>query len=203
MRNNLELLATDKLRSESLEEEFKVLQKQLTVEQEIKNTYELKIVKLEKSKKSIEERCLSAEKVLKALSADSFHENKENSRLNSSKQEIETALLHSRPSSRRQGLAPLDSNSRTSLPVNLSDSVTSASDLKAQLEAVTRERDAALAKLRSTRSSLASAAGKLSEQNKRKKEMERDIVQQLSKTHNVLRKTKTNLENVAGAGQNK
>ena len=79
----------------------------------------------------------------------------------------------------------------------------SSSDLKAQLEAVTRERDAALAKLKSTRSSLASAAGKLSEQNKRKKEMERDIVQQLSKTHNVLRKTKTNLENVAGAGQNK
>ena len=202
MRKNMELLASDKLRTESLEEEFNVLKEQLKVEQEMKTSLELKIEELEKSKKFIEERCLSAEKVLKALSADSFHENKENSGLNSSKQEVETALLHSRPSSRRQGLAPLDSNSRTSLPVNLGDSVTSACDLKTQLEAVTRERDAALAKLKSTRSSLASAAGKLSEQNKRKKEMERDIVQQLSKTHSVLRKTKTNLENVAGAGQN-
>jgi len=202
MRKNMDLLASDKLRTESLEEEFNILKEQLTVEQEMKITLELKIEKLEKSKKFIEERCLSAEKVLKALSADSFHENKENSGLNSSKQEVETALLHSRPSSRRQGLAPLDSNSRSSLPVNLVDSVTSACDLKTQLEAVTRERDAALAKLKTTRSSLASAAGKLSEQNKRKKEMERDIVQQLSKTHSVLRKTKTNLENVAGGGQN-
>ena len=48
--------------------------------------------------------------------------------------------------------------------------------------------------LRTTRSSLASAAEKLSLSNKRKKEMELEICQQLSKTHQVLRKTKTNLE---------
>merc|ERR1719460_470917 len=102
MRKNMELLASDKLRTESLEEEFNVLKEQLKVEQEMKTTLELKIEELEKSKKFFEERCLSAEKVLKALSADSFHENKENSGLNSSKQEVETALLHSRPSSRRQ-----------------------------------------------------------------------------------------------------
>ena len=200
MRKNIEILSTEKMRKESLEEEFTHIQKQLSAERDIKKKLEQKMDKLEKSKKLTEERCLSAEKVLKALSTDSFNENKENSVLSSSKQEVETALLHSRPSSRRQGLAPLDSNSRNSLPIILTEPA-SASDLKSQLEAVTLERDAALAKLKTTRSSLASAAGKLSEQNRRKKEMERNIVQQLNKTHNVLKKTKTNLENVTG--QNK
>ena len=54
-----------------------------------------------------------------------------------------------------------------SVLAELADCLVGRDEAKAQLEAVTRERDAALAKLKTTRSSLASAAGKLSEQNKR------------------------------------
>ena len=211
MRNNIEKLETEKLRKDSLEKEFNSLQRQLLKERDAQKSLSDKIDQLEKSKKLTEERCLSAEKVLKTLSAESFTEDKENtnlSKLSSSKHELEAALHNSRPASRlRQGLASIDNNantqgqaaaaSRSSLPVNLTSSSASEKDvtsLRKQLETVTLERDAALAKLRTTRSSLASAAEKLSLSNKRKKEMEREICQQLSKTHQVLRKTKTNLE---------
>ena len=69
-----------------------------------------------------------------------------------------------------------------------------------ELDGLRLERDAALAKLKSTRSHLASAAEKLSLSNKKKKEMEKELCQQLSKTHKVLRKTKTNLENFSNSG---
>ena len=200
MRNNIERLENEKLQKDSLEKEFNSLQKQLEEEKNLQKTLQEKVDKLEKSKKLTEDRCASAEKVLKALSAESFQENKENkqSKHNMSKHEVETALQMSRPGSRRQGLSSLDNNqTRSSLPVNLSHSGSSCcSHLKL-------ERDAALAKLNTTRSSLASAAQKLNQSNKRKKEMEKEICQQLSKTHQVLRKTKTNLENYSnnsGAG---
>ena len=205
MRNNIERLENEKLIKDSLEEEFNSLQKQLQQEKEIQKTLKEEVGKLEKSKKLTEDRCASAEKVLKTLSAESFQENKENngSKLNMSKHEVEAALQMSRPGSRRQGLSSLDNNqTRSSLPVNLSHPASCCSHL-AQLETVIMERDAALAKLNTTRSSLASAAQKLNQSNKRKKEMEKEICQQLSKTHQVLRKTKTNLENYSnnsGAG---
>merc|ERR1712058_215707 len=140
------------------------------------------------------------------MGENSFQENKENNSKYLSKHELETVLYNSRPSSRRQGLSNIDSNitNRSSLPVTLSSAgpanTTGCCSHLQQLESVTLERDAALAKLKTTRSSLVSAAGKLQQSNRRKKEMEKEICQQLSKTHQVLRKTKTNLENYSSNG---
>ena len=201
MRHNIEKLETEKLRKDALVEEYTALKKQLDHEQDTHRGLEMKIVQLEKSKKLTEERCASAEKVLQTLTADSYHENKENNdKFSLSKQEIETALQ--RPASRRQGLSSLDnnvSNNRSSLPVQLTPGHEQCCGHLKQLETVTIERDAALAKLKSTRSSLATAADKLSQSNRRKKQMEKEICHELSKTHQVLRKTKTNLENCGGA----
>merc|ERR1711892_918503 len=90
--------------------------------------------KLEKSKKLTEDRCHSAEKVLKTLSADSFSLDKENQKSNLSKLELETVLLHSRPSSRRQGLSSLDHNTSsaltTSIPINTPLCCTHMADLE-------------------------------------------------------------------------
>ena len=207
MRNNIEKLENEKLRKDSLEKEFNLIQKRLTTEIESHKSLHEKMEKLEKSKKQAEEKLTSAEKVLKALSTDSFQENKENdSKYNLSKHELETVLHNSRPPSRRQGLSNIDSNisNRISLPVTLASGVPAptadcCSHLQ-QLESVTLERDAALAKLKTTRSSLVSAAEKLNQSNRRKKEMEKEICQQLSKTHQVLRKTKNNLENYSSNG---
>merc|ERR1719250_35394 len=156
-----------------------------------------RIDKLEKSKKLTEERCHSAEEVLKSLSADSFYTDKENLKSNLSKLEMETVLQHSRPSSRRRGLSPIDPNACSALSISTSACCSHLADLNK----VKLERDAALAKLNSTRSSLASTAEKLSVSNKRKKQVEKAICQQLTKTHEVLRKTKTNLENVNGGNK--
>merc|ERR1712048_1113958 len=111
MRNNIERLENEKLQKDSLEKEFNSLQKQLEEEKNLQKTLQEKVDKLEKSKKLTEDRCASAEKVLKALSAESFQENKENqqSKHNMSKHEVETALQMSRPGSRRQGLSSLSS----------------------------------------------------------------------------------------------
>merc|ERR1719420_628042 len=78
MRNNIERLENEKLQKDSLEKEFNSLQKHLEEEKNLQKTLQEKVDKLEKSKKLTEDRCASAEKVLKALSAESFQENKEN-----------------------------------------------------------------------------------------------------------------------------
>merc|ERR1712130_631924 len=132
-----------------------------------------KIEKLKISTKLTEDRCNSAEK--------------ENQKSNLSKLEMEAVLQHSRPASRRQGLSSVDQNSSA---LCLSNSLC-CSHL-ADLKQVKLERDAALAKLNSTRSSLATTAEKLSASNKRKKQVEKAICKELTKTHEVLRKTKTN-----------
>jgi len=194
LRKSVQKLETEKLLKESLEIEFKNLQLTLQTEQEMTKSLNEKIDKLEKSKKLTEERCHSAEEVLKSLSADSFYTDKENQKSSLSKLEMETVLQHSRPSSRRRGLSPIDPNVCSALSISTPACCTHLADLNK----VKLERDAALAKLNSTRSSLASTAEKLSVSNKRKKQVEKAICQQLTKTHEVLRKTKTNLENVNG-----
>jgi len=201
MHKNIANLEEEKLIKDSLEIEFANIKQKLIQEKEGQATLKVKLTQVENSKKVAEERCASAEKILKTLTAESFYENKENREgldvgYNLSKHELETALQHSRPGSRRQGLASLDnmnnlSRARTSLPC--------CSHLS-ELDGLRLERDAALAKLKSTRSHLASAAEKLSLSNKKKKEMEKELCQQLSKTHKVLRKTKTNLENFSNGG---
>jgi len=198
LRNNVQKLETEKMLKESLEIEFKSLQKTLVAEQEVKRSLNDKIDKLEKSKKLTEDRCHSAEKVLKTLSADSFSVDKENQKSNLSKLELETVLLHSRPTSRRQGLSSLDHNTSSALTTSIPSTTPLCCTHWADLEQVKLERDAALSKLASTRSSLASTAEKLSVSNRRKKQVEKAICQQLTKTHEVLKKTKTNLENVSG-----
>jgi len=198
LRNNVQKLETEKMLKESLEIEFKNLKKTLELEKELQKGLNDKIGKLEKSKKLTEDRCLSAEKVLKTISADSFSVDKENQKSNLSKLEMETALLHSRPSSRRQGLSSLDHNTSSALTTSIPSTTPLCCSHWAELEQVKLERDAALAKLSSTRSSLATTAEKLSISNRRKKQVEKAICQQLTKTHEVLKKTKNNLENVGG-----
>merc|ERR1712183_373024 len=198
LRNNVQKLETEKMLKESLEIEFKNLKKTLELEKELQKGLNDKIGKLEKSKKLTEDRCLSAEKVLKTISADSFSVDKENQKSNLSKLEMETALLHSRPSSRRQGLSSLDHNTSSALTTSIPSTTLLCCSHWAELEQVKLERDAALAKLSSTRSSLATTAEKLSISNRRKKQVEKAICQQLTKTHEVLKKTKNNLENVGG-----
>ena len=209
MRKNNARLEEEKLIKEALEIEFADVKKQLIHEKD-------KLREVETSKKLTEERCASAERVLKTLSSESFDENKENcsrvaSGTNLSKHELETVLYNSRPSSRRQGLslglASHDNmnnltnsaglRDRASLPTQVSASCCTHLE---ELNGVKIERNAALAKLKSTRSQLASAAEKLSMSNKKKKEMERELCQQLTKTHKVLKKTKTNLENFSATG---
>jgi len=139
-----------------------------------------------------------------------------------SRQELEAALVTSRPGSRldvpskklsrsmsenktqpgprRQGLSLLDSNSsqnKSQLPSEkpLVDLATCSCDLASQLQQVKTERDAALVKLKATRSTLSTTTEKLSNSNRRKKEVEKAICRQLTKTHDVLKKTKENLEN--------
>eukprot|EP00092_Neocalanus_flemingeri_P001125 GFUD01001199.1.p1 GENE.GFUD01001199.1~~GFUD01001199.1.p1 ORF type:complete len:1705 (-),score=626.81 GFUD01001199.1:124-5238(-) len=198
LRNNVQKLETEKMLKESLEIEFRNLQKNLVVEKEVQQGLNDKIVKLEKSKRLIEDRCLSAEKVLKTISADSFSVDKENQKSNLSKLELETVLHHSRPTSRRQGLSSLDHNTSSALTTSIPSTTPLCCSHWADLEQVKLERDAALSKLASTRSSLATTAEKLSLSNRRKKQVEKAICQQLTKTHEVLKKTKANLENVGG-----
>jgi len=195
LRKSVHKLETEKMLKESLEIEFKNLQEAHQCEKEITKNLNERIDKLEKSKKLTEDRCHSAEEVLKTLSADSFAIDKENQKSNLSKLELETVLQHSRPASRRRGLSSVDQNTSSTAPFLFTSVCCSH---LADLNQVKLERDAALAKLNSTRSSLASTAEKLSVSNKRKKQVEKAICQQLTKTHEVLRKTKTNLENANG-----
>jgi len=198
LRKNVQKLETEKMLKESLEIEYKQLQGELLAEKEIQKKLNIHIKGLERSKKVTEERCLSAEKVLKTISEENLSINKENQKINLSKQEIEAVLQHSRPSSRRQALSSVDPNTSAMLMNSYTQNNSNCCTHLAELEQIKLERDAALSKLASTRSSLASTAEKLSQSNRRKKQVEKAICQQLSKTHEVLKKTKTNLENVGG-----
>merc|ERR1712204_45832 len=97
---------------------------------------------------------------------------------------------------RRQGLSLLDHNASprplTGEKPLVEHHGNCSCDLSTQLQQVKTERDAALAKLRATRSTLSTTTEKLSNSNRRKKEVEKAICRQLSKTHDVLRKTKEN-----------
>merc|ERR1712083_647709 len=68
-------------------------------------------------------------------------------------------------------------------------------DLRAELDRGRAERDAALEKLGKTRTALKDTADKLSLSNRRKNQVEKAICKQLTKTHDVLKKAKGNLEN--------
>jgi len=174
---------------------------------------------IERNIEQLERRRQSSEKVFAALAKEGEKENLNLGDL--SRQELEAALVTSRPgsrldagssfkqgprlggdkiqtSSRRQGLSLLDHNASPK-PLTgekpLVELSTCSCDFFSQLQQVKTERDAALAKLRATRSTLSSTTEKLSNSNRRKKEVEKAICRQLSKTHDVLKKTKENLEN--------
>ena len=275
LRANQKRLETEVIMKQSLEVELIRVQGQLTkeeervveMEKEVKER-EDKVKVLEKNIERLEKRRQSSEKVFAALAKEGEKENLNGGDL--SKQELEAALVTSRPGSRldsgssskqgsrlavnksqagprRQGLSLLDHNASPKPLTGEKPLVENAScscDLSSQLQQVKTERDAALAKLRATRfvslfenstifisscgrSTLSSTTEKLSNSNRRKKEVEKAICRlllyiffchqrsdldyhqtggylfchnlilfrQLSKTHDVLRKTKENLEN--------
>merc|ERR1719341_2890355 len=231
LRANQKRLETEVMMKQSLEVELGRVQGQLTkeegrvvqMEKEVKDR-EDKVKLLEKKIERLEKRRQSSDKVFAALAKEGEKENFVT--LNGgdlSRQELEAALVTSRPGSRldagssfiqsrlgadksqavsvgprRQGLSLLDHNASPK-PLTgekpLVEHGNCSCDLSAQLQQVKTERDAALAKLRATRSTLSSTTEKLSNSNRRKKEVEKAICRQLSKTHDVLRKTKENLEN--------
>ena len=185
MRNNIRKLETEKLIKDSLEIEFDSLKKELAAEKSAQKVLNEKIVVLKTSKRSAEERCISAEKVLRSLTELENPGGKENTRAGrGSRLEVEAALQ----TSRRPSLS--------SVSLNTSSADTLPAPLCSELEQVRLERDAALAKLAATRATLVNTAEKLSASNKRKKAVEKAICKELTKTHRVLEKTKTNLENV-------
>merc|ERR1711936_757200 len=229
LRENQKRLETEMLMKQSLEKELTRVQEQLTKEKvkvgEMENdvvSKEEKVKALERNIERLEKRRQSSDKVFAALAKEGEKENF--ATLNGgdlSRQELEAALITSRPGSRldagsssiqsrlgaeksqtvgprRQGLSLLDHNASPK-PLTgekpLVEHGICSCDLSAQLQQVKTERDAALAKLRATRSTLSSTTEKLSNSNRRKKEVEKAICRQLSKTHDVLRKTKENLEN--------
>merc|ERR1719341_1265087 len=232
LRANQKRLETEMVIKQSLEAELTRVQGQLTkeeskvvqMEKKVKEREE-KVKSLERNNDRLEKRRQSSDKVFAALAKEGEKENFVT--LNGgdlSRQELETALVTSRPGSRvdagssfiqsrlgvdksqaaltigprRQGLSLLDHNASPK-PLTgekpLVENGNCSCDLSAQLQQVKTERDAALAKLRATRSTLSSTTEKLSNSNRRKKEVEKAICRQLSKTHDVLRKTKENLEN--------
>jgi len=235
LKSNQKRLETEVVMKQSLEVELNRVQGLLSKE-------EGKVVQMEKEVKDreekvkltwgnierLEKRRQSSDKVFAVLA--NKEGDKENfATLNGgdlSRQELEAALVTSRPGSRldaggtsfiqsrlgvdksqaaltigprRQGLSLLDQNASPKKPLTgekpLVEHGNCSCDLSTQLQQVKTERDAALAKLRATRSTLSSTTEKLSNSNRRKKEVEKAICRQLSKTHDVLRKTKENLEN--------
>merc|ERR1712142_851033 len=82
LRKSVHKLETEKMLKESLEIEFKNLQEALKSEKELTKNLNEKIEKLKISTKLTEDRCNSAEKVLKTLSAESFSAEKENQNSN-------------------------------------------------------------------------------------------------------------------------
>merc|ERR1712013_126494 len=193
------------------------------LEKEVKRKEET-VKLLERNINHLEKRRESSDRVFAALAKEGDKENfTASSTGDLSRQELEAALVTSRPGSRldvgpskklsrrvsenktqpgprRQGLSLLDSNSsqnKSQLPSEkpLVDLATCSCDLASQLQQVKTERDAAIAKLKATRSTLSTTTEKLSNSNRRKKEVEKAICRQLTKTHDVLKKTKENLEN--------
>merc|ERR1719341_3034092 len=232
LRANQKRLENEMVIKQSLEVELTRVQGQLTkeeskvvqMEKEVKDR-EDKVKLLEKKIERLEKRRQSSDKVFAALAKEGEKENF--AALNGgdlSRQELEAALVTSRPGSRvdagssfiqsrlgvdksqaaltigprRQGLSLLDHNASPK-PLTgekpLVEHANCSCDLSNQLQQVKTERDAALVKLRATRSTLSTTTEKLSNSNRRKKEVEKAICRQLSKTHDVLRKTKENLEN--------
>merc|ERR1719341_3232237 len=232
LKANQKRLETEMVMKQSLEAELTRVQGQLTkeegkvvqMEKEVRDREE-KVKLLEKKIERLEKRRQSSDKVFAALAKEGDKENF--AALNGgdlSRQELEAALITSRPGSRvdagssfiqsrlgvdksqaaltigprRQGLSLLDHNVSPK-PLTgekpLVEHANCSCDLSNQLQQVKTERDAALVKLRATRSTLSTTTEKLSNSNRRKKEVEKAICRQLSKTHDVLRKTKENLEN--------
>merc|ERR1711902_437511 len=158
---------------------------------------------LQKNITQLEKRRESSDRVFAALAMEGDKENLTASSTGDlSRQELEAALVTSRPGSRldvgpSKKLSRRVSENKTQLPSEkpLVDLATCSCDLASQLQQVKTERDAALAKLKATRSTLSTTTEKLSNSNRRKKEVEKAICRQLTKTHDVLKKTKENLEN--------
>ena len=231
LRKSVLHLEEERMMKQSLEQELGRMQEQLEQEQEKVLVKEQEVVKVKADYsrkraevKELKEKCEhlesrreSAEKVLNALVQEGEQEvrregdsDKENpggaGGHDLSKQELEAALLSSRPGSRRQGLLVLDHNRGRQESGSLGGSssllvkkmpVTCSCSLASDLETIRTERDAALAKLQATRQTLSTTAERLSNSNRRKREVEKAICKQLTKTHDVLRKTKENLQ---GAG---
>ena len=185
LRANQKRLETEVMMKQSLEVELGRVQGQLTkeegrvvqMEKEVKEK-EDKVKALERNIERLEKRRQSSDKVFAALAKEGEKENF--ATLNGgdlSRQELEAALITSRPGSRldagsssiqsrlgaeksqtvgprRQGLSLLDHNASPK-PLTgekpLVEHGICSCDLSAQLQQVKTERDAALAKLRATR----------------------------------------------------
>ena len=182
LRENQKRLETEMLMKQSLEKELTRVQEQLTKEKvkvrEMENAVvskEEKVKALERNIECLEKRRQSSDKVFAALSKEGEKENF--TALNGgdlSRQELEAALVTSRPGSRldagssfiqvpsqmltvgprRQGLSLLDHNTPlkpilTEKP--LVEPGQCSCDLSIQLQQVKTERDAALSKLKATR----------------------------------------------------
>ena len=188
LKTNQKRLETEMLMKQSLEVELTKVQGQLTkeegkvaqMEKEVKEREE-KVKVLERNIDRLEKRRQSSDKVLAALAKEGEKENF--ATLNGgdlSRQELEAALVTSRPGSRldvgssviqsrlgvdkiqaaltvgprRQGLSLLDHNASPK-PLTgekpLVEHGNCSCDLSSQLQQVKTERDAALAKLRATR----------------------------------------------------
>ena len=185
LRTNQKRLETEMLMKQSLEVELTKVQGQLTkeegkvaqMEKEVKEREE-KVKVLERNIDRLEKRRQSSDKVLAALAKEGEKENLNGGDL--SRQELEAALVTSRPGSRldvgssviqsrlgvdkiqaaltvgprRQGLSLLNNNASPK-PLTgekpLVEHGNCSCDLSSQLQQVKTERDAALAKLRATR----------------------------------------------------
>ena len=187
LRANQKRLETEMLMKQALEKELTRVQKALAkeegkaaeLEKEVKSKEET-VKLLQRNINHLEKRRESSDRVFAALAQEGDKENFTASGTGDlSRQELEAALVTSRPGSRldvpskklsrsmsenktqpgprRQGLSLLDSNSsqnKSQLPSEkpLVDLATCSCDLASQLLQVKTERDAALAKLKATRS---------------------------------------------------
>ena len=187
LRANQKRLETEMLMKQALEKELTRVQKALAkeegkaaeLEKEVKSKEET-VKLLQRNINHLEKRRESSDRVFAALAKEGDKENLTASSTGDlSRQELEAALVTSRPGSRldvvpskklsrsmsenktqpgprRQGLSLLDSNcsqNKSQLPSEkpLVDLATCSCDLASQLLQVKTERDAALAKLKATR----------------------------------------------------
>ena len=190
LRENQKRLETEMLMKQSLEKELTRVQEQLTKEKvkvgEMENdvvSKEEKVKALERNIECLEKRRQSSDKVFAALAKEGEKENF--TALNGgdlSRQELEAALVTSRPGSRldagssfiqvpsqmltvgprRQGLSLLDHNTPLKPMLTgekpLVEPGQCSCDLSIQLQQVKTERDAALSKLKATRLELFSSS---------------------------------------------